>query len=1074
MPIDSSKFSSNSLTGTVRVVNGFANISLPTAFYALEGNVTFNVQVRTDSTQGAVIYTSPTVTLRDTSSFVSLTANTATVNEGDLVAFTLVTANALGNSTLYYSVFPATANVTSSDFVANTGSFSLTNNAGIFTLKANADLSLINETGENFRVQLRTVSPVGNVVYTTSNIAIADTSNAYNILTFAPAASISLESSNITFTFRATNIPFGTVFYYGTTGNALVSANTGSFVLNSISNTFTISAGDVPTSATRAFTVNLRTGSAAGPIVATSSTAYVIDGALAYISATGGNEVYTINGYRVHKFLSSNNFTVTRSSATAALGNVEVLMVAGGGGGGSGPYGYFGGGGAGGLLYYGSETPKTPNGFPLVVNANDTYAVTVGAGGVTNSPGTFSNIAINSNVFLSAIGGGNGQGSGILYAPGGSGGGGSGPTNDPAGGRGAGTAGQGNPGAAEQGYNAGGGGGGAGSPGKVRYQPTSGGTGLTYSISGASVGYAGGGGGRAAEGGGGGSGGGPENTPGTTNTGGGGGGGYTGGAGGSGIVIIRYQFVDSPTYTSLTTPSTFIYESANAVFTLNTVNLANNTLLYYTTVGNIISSNFVSGNTGSFRSTANATTITLATNNTIPANEERSFQLQVRADSLTEPVLLTSNVFTIKDTALAPTYFIGTMYQSASSKDDNGRQITIDNSGNIYISGYTAINSGAAVISKYSNNGIFEWMRTLSVSGGAVAAQGYGVSTDTGGNVYMCGQIANQNDMLIVKYDPYGTIQWQKIYYGGGTDDQSYGLKIYNANIYLSAMSPALGRRTIATMKLNTNGDIVWQKYVGTGDYDNYGREITIDNGGNVYNVGYGNDYQTSFMPIIKYDNDGNYIWQRRFANTTYNNDGKASTSDSTGNVYFAGETDVGGGTRKAFLAKINSSGNLIFQKRISTTTLYDSIYGMASDNDNNIYIAGKSGSNAYVSKLNVQGNILWQQLLCPPVGTADFSGIAVDSTGSTIYLTGTAQSAREASYSDIIFAKLPADGSKSGAYTVAGVTYTYRSANLSINNDTIAYTIPSLSTGTLSLSTSSAGQTSANGTLVTTVTTFI
>jgi hypothetical protein len=524
----------------------------------------------------------------------------------------------------------------------------------------------------------------------------------------------------------------------------------------------------------------------------------------------------------------------------------------------------------------------------------------------------------------------------------------------------------------------------------------------------------------------------------------------------------------------LTTPSTFIYESSNAVFTLNTVNLANNTLLYYTTVGNVISSDFVSGNTGSFRSTANATTITLATNSNIPANEERSFQLQVRADGLTEPVLLTSNVFTIKDTALAPTYFIGTMYQSASSKDDNGRKITIDNSGNIYISGYTAINSGAAVISKYSNNGIFEWMRTLSVAGGATAAQGYGIATDTGGNVYMCGQVADQNDMLIVKYNPYGTIQWQKIYYGGGTDDQSYGLKIYNANIYLAAMSPALGRRVIATMKLNTNGDIVWQKYVGTGDYDNYGREITIDNGGNVYNVGSGNDYSTSFMPIVKYDNDGNYIWQRRFANTSYNTIGYTSTSDSTGNVYFAGETDVGGATRKAFLAKINSSGNLIFQKRISTTTLYDTINGITTDNDNNIYIAGQSGSNAYVSKLNVQGNILWQQLLCPPVGTVNFQGIAVDTTGSTIYLSGTASSAREASYSDIIFAKLPADGSKSGAYTVAGVTYTYRSANLSINNDTIAYTIPSLSTGTLSLSTSSAGQTSANGTLVTRVTTFI
>jgi hypothetical protein len=617
MPIESSKFRSNSLTGTVRVVNGFANISLPTAFYALEGNVSFNVSVRTDNTQGAVIYSSPTITLRDTSSFVSLTANTATVNEGDLVAFTLVTANALGNSTLYYSVFPVTANVTSSDFVANTGSFSLTNNAGIFTLKANADLSLMNETGENFRVQLRTVSPVGNVVYTTSNITIQDTSNAFNILTFAPSTSTPLENSNVTFTFSATNIPFGTTFYYETTGNAIVSANTGSFVLNSLSNTFTVVAGDVPTNATRAFTVNLRTGSASGPIIAT-STAYVVDSAAAYVNATGGNEVYTVGGYKVHKFLSSNSFTITRTGASPLYANLEILMVAGGGGGGA-QRGSTGGGGAGGLLYYGSNTtPKTPNGFHLLGNTNDTYVITVGGGAATVTtgsaryPGNPTSISYNSNAFLVAIGGGGGgsdyqpsPSTNKIGAPGGSGGGGSGLGGNFDGGSG--TTGQGNNGGSggqAPAYGAGGGGGGAGtagSPGPAI--PVAGGyagLGLAYDISGTYTAYAGGGAGEGGSGsytpggvgGGGGShGGGPGvGESGSVNTGGGGGAGLMpGGGGGSGIVIIRYLFVDSPTFTSLIPSSTFVYEGANAVFTLNTLNLSNNTLLYYTTVGNVIS-----------------------------------------------------------------------------------------------------------------------------------------------------------------------------------------------------------------------------------------------------------------------------------------------------------------------------------------------------------------------------------------------------------------------------------------------------------------------------------------------------
>jgi len=273
MPIDSSKFRSNSLTGTVRVTNGFANISLPTAFYALEGNINFNILVRTDGFSGTTIFTSPTVTLRDPSSVVSLTANTASINEGDLVAFTLVTANVLGAANLYYSVFPVTANVTSDDFVANTGLFSITNNAATFTLKANADVSLIDETGETFKVQVRTVSPTGNAVYTSSNVVILDTYKTYNILgVVAGSSSPITNGDNVTFTFSATNVPSGTLFYYSTTGNVTsFTSNTGSFALNSISNTFVIANPQLFGN----YNVVIRTVSQSGTVVATSNTMVV-------------------------------------------------------------------------------------------------------------------------------------------------------------------------------------------------------------------------------------------------------------------------------------------------------------------------------------------------------------------------------------------------------------------------------------------------------------------------------------------------------------------------------------------------------------------------------------------------------------------------------------------------------------------------------------------------------------------------------------------------------------------------------------------------------------------------------
>lgn len=750
MPIDSSKFSSNSLTGTVRVVNGFANISLPTAFYALEGNVSFNVAVRTDSLQGAVIYTSPTVTLRDVSTFVSLTANTATVNEGDLVAFTLVTANALGNSTLYYSVFPATANVTSADFVANTGSFYLTNNTGTFTLKANSDLSLVNETGENFKVQLRTVSTTGNVVYTSSNIAIADTSNAYNIIGFT-AGSITpiVSGSNVTFTFTATNIPTGTLFYYSTTGNATsFSSNTGSFALNSISNTIVITNPQVPFAASKAYNVIVRSGSASGPIVATSNTMVVMDDSILPLIGTGGT--YTsANGYSINYFTTSGTLTFNKGAT------VEYVAISGGGG------GYNGGGGAGNV--YDSAT----NGLKTVV-AGTPYTVTIGAGGAaaggTGGTTVFDILSVGGGSG-GGVGGGNGGqyggsgGASPSYAGGGfsvnngfsySGGGGGGAG-------GAGTAATGNPSPSNAGTISGGNGG----IGKS-----------AIAIDGGSTLYGGGGGGGSLSGsrglGGSGVGGNGEQnayyggsfnsavtaiagTTGNVNTGSGGGGtsqNYSGMAGGSGIVIVRYS-TPQVTFANLTTSTIFIYEGANAVFTLNTTNVSNNTLLYYYTVGNVLSSHFVSGNTGSFRTTQNSTTITLGTNSTIPANEERFFQLRIAGDTGTSAdPLITSNVFTIKDEAFAPIPQGQISYTSAGTYTFTVPN-RVSNVSVVAVGGGGAGSSSATTgVSRGGGGGALSYVNNIPVVAGSsytvvVGAAGLYSSQSPGGNSRFANSSAN-------------------------------------------------------------------------------------------------------------------------------------------------------------------------------------------------------------------------------------------------------------------------------------------------------------------------------------------
>ncbi len=328
-----------------------------------------------------------------------------------------------------------------------------------------------------------------------------------------------------------------------------------------------------------------------------------------------GVTVTAVGGECVVKFAST--AAATRWRVPSSVTSIKALIVAGGGGGG---YDFGGGGGAGGLLYYGSETAKTANGASIAVIPNTDIQVTVGAGGAggagygyigsvfsaTNlgrgANGATSSLDLTVGSYYAkttltaidsiqldkiaitiygsssaptyaAIGGGGGYtGHSLLPATqsGGSGGGGGGTDlngfQSINGGAGTGT------GSTLQGYaggngydntnTRGSGGGGAGGVGQNASVTPNGGIGLSYLITGSSIGYGGGGGGGSwnsnnfGYGGGGasnifggGNGGGVTaraGVNGSSNTGGGGGGsgnatgGLAGGTGGSGIVIIRY------------------------------------------------------------------------------------------------------------------------------------------------------------------------------------------------------------------------------------------------------------------------------------------------------------------------------------------------------------------------------------------------------------------------------------------------------------------------------------------------------------------------------------------------------
>jgi hypothetical protein len=137
-----------------------------------EGAENFQIDIRTVSTSGTIVSTSPYININDTSitptTFAVAAAGGATsVNEGSSLTFN-VTGTNIVNGTYFFTV------TNSGDFATSSGSFSITSNAGSFSVTPTADN--ITEGAETFQAQVRTGSTSGPIVATSSSVTINDTS----------------------------------------------------------------------------------------------------------------------------------------------------------------------------------------------------------------------------------------------------------------------------------------------------------------------------------------------------------------------------------------------------------------------------------------------------------------------------------------------------------------------------------------------------------------------------------------------------------------------------------------------------------------------------------------------------------------------------------------------------------------------------------------------------------------------------------------------------------------------------------------------------------------------------------
>jgi CHU_C Type IX secretion signal domain/Ig-like domain CHU_C associated/FG-GAP-like repeat/IPT/TIG domain len=367
---------------------------------------------------------------------------------------------------------------------------------------------------------------------------------------------------------------------------------------------------------------------------------------------------------------------------------------------------------------------------------------------------------------------------------------------------------------------------------------------------------------------------------------------------------------------------------------------------------------------------------------------------------------------------------------------------------------------------------LLKWAGSFKGTAGGPTSFGYGIDTDASGNVYSTGSFNGtvdfdpgagvfsltsastvEQDIYISKLDADGNFVWAVRFGAGGRNDYGYAITSDAVgNIYITGqffanldfdpgpgifvLPNSLFKQSLFVLKLDTDGNFVWAKSIGTGGLESVvGRSIALDNSGNLlitglfsstadFDPGAGTFNLTSAEAaggnnafLCKLDASGNFAWARAMLGTgaaeaysivADNSDNVIAVGAYSGTIDFDPSASsfnlTSVGNFDAFISKLDASGNFIWAKSLGGSS---NEYGnsIAVDNAGSIFITGlfkgtsdfdpgvgvfnltSSGLfDSFISKLDANGNFVW----AIPVGGStakDDSGIAIaiDASGNLL-----------------------------------------------------------------------------------------
>ncbi|MBK9403808.1 MAG: SBBP repeat-containing protein [Ignavibacteria bacterium] len=346
-------------------------------------------------------------------------------------------------------------------------------------------------------------------------------------------------------------------------------------------------------------------------------------------------------------------------------------------------------------------------------------------------------------------------------------------------------------------------------------------------------------------------------------------------------------------------------------------------------------------------------------------------------------------------------------FNSSSNDNDEVSSMTVDVSGNVYVTGYSIVNGNDKdfITIKYNSAGVSQWTSRYNNPAMNDDDEAISLTTDDLGNVYVTGFSKGNGtfkDYLTVKYSPSGNELWTARYNGTGNDDDiAVSVEVTNSgNVIVSGTSVGdLTSEDYLTIMYNSNGAEQWTARYNYDLVDDIeiAKSMTVDGFGNVYVTGfsYGLSKNEDYA-VVKYNSAGTEQWVARYNGPSDSYDISTDIiTDISGNVYVTGYSYDNVSLEDYATIKYNSSGEQQWVSKYNGASgKFDIANSITTDNAGNVFVTGYSydvnSSEDYATvKYNSAGGQQWVSLYNGTGNDFDIATSIKSDVNGNVYVAG-------------------------------------------------------------------------------------